>query len=66
MAVLTFNDRISLLAAKEIDAQIERKRDVLENGNLENSEYKFHVGFIKGLREARKLIAAADDEAMKS
>lgn len=66
MAVLTFNDRISLQAGLAIDVKIESEREILAAGQLDHAGYKWHTGIIQGLREAKKLIAIADDEAMKS
>lgn len=66
MAVLTFNDRISLQAAIALDEKIEKEMEILGAGQLDHAGYKWHTGIIQGLREAKKLIAIADDEAMKS
>lgn len=65
MAVQTFNDRVSLSAAKAIDEKIETEKDILAAGQLDFEGYKKHTGIIQGLRDAKKLIALADDDELK-
>lgn len=66
MAVQTFNDRVSLSAARAIDEKIETEKEILAAGQLDFENYKKHTGIIQGLRDAKKLIVIADDEALKS
>jgi hypothetical protein len=66
VAALTFNERISLTASKALDEKIEAEKEILAAGQLDLDGYRKHTGVILGLREAKKLIAIADDEAMKT
>lgn len=66
MAAQTFNERVSLQAAKALDEKVEAEKEILAAGQLDHLTYKWHTGIIQGLREAKKLIAIADDETMKS
>lgn len=66
MAAQTFNERVSLRAAKALDEKIAAEKEILAAGKLDFEGYKWHTGIIQGLQTAKTLIAIADDEAMQS
>lgn len=62
----TFNEMLSIKAAKLIDEAIEAEKDILAAGNLANFDtYRFHAGIVQGLRVAKKAVETANDEIQR-
>ncbi len=67
MTQQTFNMRLEDVARKKLDAGIQSIKDTMGAGLLkDHAEYKYQAGILKGLDEAKQLLANALAECQKN